>query len=469
MNADEFRNQGHRVVDWVADYLENIDKYPVKSQVSPKEIYDKLPDSPPLEGEEFDELIRDLDEIIMPGITHWQHPSFFAYFNANNSYPSILAEIITAGIGAQCMVWDTSPAAAELEERVMNWFKEMMNLPSAWHGVIQDTASTATLASMISAREKKTGHKINKEGFNDEKLRVYCSEQTHSSIEKGAKIAGFGKKNLVIVPVREDLSMDHLMLEKSIIEDIENGFTPCIVISTQGTTGTLAFDDVKEIGEISRKYDCWHHVDAAWAGNAYLLPEFRKLTDGFDKVDSYVFNPHKWLFTNFDASAYFVKNKDQLISTFEILPEYLKTNTRGKVNDYRDWGIPLGRRFRALKLWFVIRTYGVKGLQQKISEHIRLAEWLEEQIVHHSEFELMAPRTMNLIVFRFNPGKFSEEELNELNEKLLNRINESGDAFITHTRVHSSYVIRVNIGGTAIKKIHLAGIWDALQKYSRLL
>lgn len=468
MNTEEFRINGHKVVDWVADYLENIEKLPVKSQVLPREIFDMLSDTPPLDPEPFSDLMKDLEEIILPGITHWQHPGFHAFFNANSSYPSLLAEMIMSGIGAQCMIWETSPAAAELEEMIMEWFKQMMNLPKSWHGVIQDTASTATLSAMLSAREWKTAHSINENGYQGERLRVYCSEQTHSSVEKGAKIAGFGRKNLVKIPVLNDLSLNPMLLEKAIAEDINNGFTPCIVISTQGTTGTLAFDDVERIGSICEKYDCWHHVDAAWAGNAYLLPEMQHYTHGFDKVDSYVFNPHKWLFTNFDASVYFVKDKEALLSTFEILPEYLKTRTRGKVNDYRDWGIPLGRRFRALKLWFVIRTYGLNGLQHKISEHIDMAKWLEDEINRHPDFELMAPPTMNLVVLRYHP-KEKNTNLNELNEKLLNRINDSGKAYITHTKIKNDYVIRVNFGGTHQNMSHAYKIWDLLKNKSELI
>ena len=464
MTNEEFRKHGYQVIDWIADYLKNIEQYPVKSQVSPGEIMDSLPDRPPAKPEPFDLIMNDLDEKIMPGVTHWQHPGFHAFFNANNSYPSILAEALTAGMGIQGMIWETSPAAAELEEQVMEWFKQMMSLPKDWTGVIQDTASTATLAALLSAREWKTNYEINEKGFHSERLRGYCSAETHSSIEKGVKIAGFGKSNLVKIPVKDDQSMDVALLEKRVIEDLTNGYTPCIIVSTQGTTGTLAVDHVESIGRIAKKYNIWHHVDAAWAGNTFILSEFQHYTRGFDKVDSFVFNPHKWLFTNFDCSAYFVKSKDILLNTFEILPEYLKTGTRGKVNDYRDWGIPLGRRFRALKLWFVIRSYGVEGLQKKLRRHVKWAKWLEQQVIAHSHFELMATNRFSTVILRYNPGNLDEKQLNARNKAILASINKEGKAYVTHTKINHSYVIRVNIGGTYTEFGHVEKIWQILKK-----
>ncbi len=469
MNAEEFRKNGYKTIDWIADYLENIEKYPVKSNVKPGKIFEKFEDTAPNLPDSFDELINDLNQKILPGITHWQHPHFHAYFNANNSYPSILAEAITAGIGAQCMIWETSPSAAELEEKIMEWFKEMMNLPSTWSGVIQDTASTATLAAILSAREWKSDNIINQNGFNNHKFRVYCSSQTHSSIEKGVKIAGFGSQNLVKIDVNPDLSMNTEALENAIISDIEKDYTPCIIISTQGTTGTLAMDDVKKIGDISKRFNVWHHVDAAYAGNAFILPEFHNYTEGYENADSFVFNPHKWMFTNFDCSVYFVKNKDLLLNTFEILPEYLKTGTRGKVNDYRDWGIPLGRRFRALKLWFVIRTYGVSGLRDKIRSHIDFAKWLADQIEKHDTFQVMAPRNLNMVVCRYEPQNVSEKNINSINQSLLESINQSGEAYLSHTKIGDKYVIRINLGGTYMEKHHVENIWEILKKHAKLI
>ena len=398
MNAEEFRKHGHQVIDWVADYLENIEQYPVKSQVNPGDIAAALPMLPPEQGEPFEQLLSDVEEKILPGITHWQHPNFHAYFNANGSYASILAELITAAIGAQCMIWETSPAAAELEERVMEWLINMSGLPQNWDGVIQDTASTGTLVSILTAREKITHFNINNRGFSNEKLRVYCSAQTHSSIDKSVKIAGIGLDNLVKIPVDDEMALLPYLLEEAIKTDLALGKIPCCIITTLGTTGTTAMDPLEAIADIAIKYNVWHHVDAAYAGAAFVLPEYRHFLKGIEKADTYLFNPHKWMFTNFDCTAYFVKDKEALIQTFQILPEYLKTNTRGKVNDYRDWGIPLGRRFRALKLWFVIREYGASGIRIKIKEHISLAAWLEQQVIHHPDFEMVVDRVLSLVV-----------------------------------------------------------------------
>ncbi|MBV6644075.1 MAG: aspartate aminotransferase family protein [Cyclobacteriaceae bacterium] len=467
MNSKDFREQGYRVIDWVADYLENIEKYPVKSQVLPGDTFSQIQEDPPIRPEPFDSLMSDLDEIILPGITHWQHPNFHAYFNGNSSFPSVLAEIITAGIGAQCMVWETSPAAAELEERMMQWFIKTMNLPSEWHGVIQDTASTATLAALLSAREQKTNFDVNNSGFQHNKLRVHCSTETHSSIEKGVKIAGFGRDNLVKVETNDQLAMDSSKLESRIQEDLENNLIPCCVIGTIGTTGTLAIDPIEEIGNIAQKYKLWFHIDAAYAGSGLILPEYYHLTQGFDKADSYVFNPHKWLFTNFDCSAYFVKSKETLLQTFEILPEYLKTKTRGKVNDYRDWGVPLGRRFRALKLWFVFRSFGLDGIQEKLRNHIALAHWLEEQINDHANFELLVPRVMNMVVFRYAKETFSEEELNIKNANLVQQLNDSGAIYLSHTKVRGKYALRLVTGQTTIEMRHVRKAWDLILETSQ--
>ena len=466
MNAKEFRKHGHQVIDWVADYLENIEQYPVKSQVNPGDIAATLPRLPPEQGEPFEQLLSDVEEKILPGITHWQHPNFHAYFNANGSYASILAELITAAIGAQCMIWETSPAAAELEERVMEWLINMTGLPQNWDGVIQDTASTGTLVSILTAREKITRFNINNHGFSNEKLRIYCSAQTHSSIDKSVKIAGIGLDNLVKIPVDNQMALLPHLLEKAIKADLASGKIPCCIITTLGTTGTTAMDPLEAIANIAVKYNVWHHVDAAYAGAAFVLPEYRHFLKGIEKADTYLFNPHKWMFTNFDCTAYFVKDKGALIQTFEILPEYLKTNTRGKVNDYRDWGIPLGRRFRALKLWFVIREYGASGIRTKIKEHIALAAWLEQQVNDHPDFEMVVDRVMSLVVFRC--VKHSDlEKNNAVNAHIVTAVNASGQAYITHTKVNDQYVLRVVTGQTHIQKHHVEKLWKLIQQIAQ--
>jgi aromatic-L-amino-acid decarboxylase len=466
MNAEEFRKHGHQVIDWVANYLENIEQYPVKSQVNPGHIATTLPMLPPEQGEPFEQLLSDVEEKILPGITHWQHPNFHAYFNANGSYASILAELITAAIGAQCMIWETSPAAAELEERVMEWLINMSGLSQNWDGVIQDTASTGTLVSILTAREKITHFNINNRGFSNEKLRIYCSAQTHSSIDKSVKIAGIGLDNLVKIPVDDQMALLPHLLEDAIKSDLALGRIPCCIITTLGTTGTTAMDPLEAIADIAIKYNVWHHVDAAYAGAAFVLPEYRHFLKGIEKADTYLFNPHKWMFTNFDCTAYFVKDKEALIQTFEILPEYLKTNTRGKVNDYRDWGIPLGRRFRALKLWFVIREYGASGIRIKIKEHIALAAWLEQQVMHHPDFEMVVDRVLSLVVFRC--VKYADlEKNNALNAYILTAVNASGKAYITHTKVNHQYALRVVTGQTHVQKHHVEKLWKLIQQIAQ--
>lgn len=472
MRPDEFRKHAHRVVDWMADYMENVESYPVKSSVQPGSIAKQLPSGPPQNPGSFDDFMKDLDEIIMPGITHWQNPNFFAYFPANSSPPSVLAEMITATLGAQCMIWETSPAAAELEERMMIWLRDMIGLPVEFEGVIQDSASTATLAAILTAREKATGFESNNEGLGktgSPVLRIYCSTQTHSSVDKAVKISGIGKKNLVKIAVHDDLSMNADLLAKQIAEDKAKGFLPCCAIASLGTTGTTAVDNLKAIGEVCAANGMWLHVDAAMGGTALILPEFAWMLEGKEYVDSLVFNPHKWMFTNFDCTAYFVKDASTLIKTFEILPEYLKTRTRGKVNDYRDWGVPLGRRFRALKLWSVIRSYGVSGLQEKVRLHVALAAGLAEKIKADNSFEILAPVVMSVVCFRFRPQGVAEDELNNLNEKLNHSLNDTGKLYLSHTVVNGKYTLRMATAQTNVTAAHVDKAWEMIKEHASLL
>lgn len=468
-NIDEFKRYAYEFIDWIADYYKNIESFPVKSQVKPKEIFDKIPDAPPENPETIDEIFKDFREIIMPGITHWQSPNFYAYFPANSSYPSMLAEMLTTALGVQGMKWETSPAATELEEKVMNWLKGMLGLPESFSGVIQDTASTSTLASIICAREKFAAFRINQNGFKDfEGLRLYCSTETHSSIEKAVKIAGIGRNNLVKLGVDDEHRMKTNELEDAIIKDTDKGFKPFCVVAALGTTGSTAVDPLDEISMICKKYNLWLHVDAAFAGSALILPEYRWMLNGAEQADSFVFNPHKWLFTNFDCSAYFVKEKEYLVRTFEIIPEYLKTLSDSKVNNYCDWGIPLGRRFRALKLWFVIRSFGVKGLQEKLRYQISVAKNLETKIRSEREFEILAPVSFNLICFRYKPtGAASEEDLNIINEQLLHKINASGKIYISHTKLNGKYTLRMVIGQTNVREDNANRAWEVIKEISK--
>ncbi len=463
MNHDDFRKNAHQLVDWMADYFQEIEQYPAKSQAMPREIYNQLSDMPPLKGEPFELVFKDFLEKIIPGITHWQHPAFFAYFPANNSYPSVLAEMLTATLGAQCMSWETSPAAAELEEKVMEWLKQMMGLPSDWAGVIQDTASTATLCALLTAREKYSDYQINRQGFAAQRFRVYTSDQTHSSIEKAVKIAGLGSENLVKILSDENFAMRPEALDRAIQTDIASGYQPLCVVATLGTTSSTALDPLRPIGEICQKYGIFLHVDAAYAGTAALLPEKQTMLDGLELADTYLFNPHKWMFVNFDCTAYFVKDKEALLRTFEILPEYLKTSQDHQVNNYRDWGVPLGRRFRALKLWFVIRDFGLEGLQSKLREHLRLAQIFKNALVERADFEILAPVSLNLVCFRWIPqAGLSLEQLNEDNVQLLKALNQTGKVYLTHTKLDGIYTLRAVFGQTYVSEQHVRQFLELL-------
>jgi len=462
MNTKDFREHAHQLVDWMADYLENIEDYRLVPDTKPRQVFEQIPDIAPLKGENFEQIFTDFRQIIVPNMTHWQNPSFFAYFPANSSPPSVLAEMLTATLAAQCMIWQTSPAAAELEEKMMIWLQNLCGLPKNWHGVIQDTASTATLCALLTAREQFSDFQINQKGFQNQQFVIYGSTQTHSSLDKAVKIAGFGIDNLRKIEVDQHFSMKPEILEKTILEDLENGKKPLCVVASIGTTSSTAVDDVVEIGEICQKYGVWLHIDAAYAGNAAILPEKRGFFKGLELADSYVFNPHKWLLTNFDCTAYFVKNKEALIRTFSIMPEYLKTQVDEQVNNYRDWGVQLGRRFRALKLWFVLRSYGSEGLQSILRGHHEFAENFAEKLRQHTDFEIVAPLNFNLVCFRFCPKNHSESELDQLNEQLLHRLNATGKVFLTHTKLNGKYIIRAVFGQTFLEQKHVEKLWELI-------
>ena len=463
MDKETFRRFGHEFVDWVADYMTSgAEKFPVMSRAKPGEIRDRIPQEPPLRGEPMERIFADFREIILPGITHWQHPGWFAYFPANNSPASVLAEILTAGMGVQGMIWQTSPAAAELEEAVMGWLGRMLGLPREMAGVIQDTASTATLCALLSAREKLTDFESNETGLK-RPLRVYASDQTHSSIEKGVKIAGFGRENLRLVPTDAAFAMIPERLEEAVLEDRQQGFLPACAVATVGTTSSTAIDPLRPIGEICRRHGLWLHVDAAYAGTAAILPEKRWMLEGLERADSFVFNPHKWMFTNFDCSAYFVREPADLVRTFEIHPEYLKTGRDSQVKNYRDWGIQLGRRFRALKLWFVLRSYGVEGLQSLIREHLRLAQLFKGWVEEDHRFELLAPVPLSLVCFRFNDGR-SEEALGAFNKKLMDGINATGKIYLTHTALRGKFSLRLVVGQRSTEERHVRAAWELVAK-----
>ena len=467
MKKKEFIINSKNTLDWMINYFDELNKYPVKSKVKPRDVFNKIPKNPPQKSENYSEILDDFKKIILPGMTHWQHPNFHAFFPANNSYPSILAEMITSTIGAQCMIWETSPAAAELEEKVIDWLKNEMGIPKNWSGVINDTASSGTLTSLLTAREIISNYAVNKNGLNKNNFIVYSSKEAHSSIEKAIKIIGIGKNNLVKIDTYDDLSMNVKDLEFKIKRDIGLNKIPLAIVSTFGTTGTVSLDPINKISLIAKKYNVWHHIDAAYAGSALIIKKYQKHIKNIDLADSFLFNPHKWMLTNFDCSIYFVKNKEALIKTFEIFPEYLKTKSKN-VNNYKDWGIQLGRKFRSLKLWFVIRSYGIGGIKKILKKHIKLAKLINEKIEKINDFEITAKRNFNMVNFRFKPIKINDEnKLNNLNKKLLKKLNRSGKIYLSHTKINNIFSLRMPIGNTFSSKKYVISSWNLIKKTAR--
>lgn len=468
MDIDSFRASAHLMVDWMADYFRSIETYPVKAQVHPGTIFDQIPDRAPEKGEPMERIFQDFLEIIMPGMTHWQHPNFHAYFNGNSSYPSVLAEMLTATLAAQCMIWETSPAATELEEKMMEWLKDLLYLPRQWQGVIQDTASTATLVSLITAREKHSDWKVNRQGLvGDKRYRIYASQQSHSSVEKAVRIAGLGGENLVLIEVDDLFALSAKDLRKKVAEDLKAGYVPLWAVATLGTTGSTATDPLGEIAAICKENSMWLHVDAAWAGTAMMLEEYHWLRQDLERADSFVFNPHKWMFTNFDCTAYLVADPESLQRTFTLIPEYLRTPSHGRVNNYSDWGIQLGRRFRALKLWFVLRSFGKEELRSKVANHVKWAGELALLIDQHPQYELMAPAPLATVCFRYCPPEQAEADLNDLNEKLLHLLNKTGKVYLTHTKLKNLFTIRLVVGQTYQQKKHIDKAWKLIQETAR--
>jgi aromatic-L-amino-acid decarboxylase len=469
VNTDEFRRWGHKLIDWLADYQQQVEQYPVMSRVKPGEIRSQLPAAAPAQGESFEAIVRDVEQIILPGITHWQSPNFFGFFPSNNSGPSILGELLSAGLGVQGMLWSTSPACTELETHVLDWLVDLLALPPAFKststggGVIQDSASSAVLCAILAARERATEGQGNLTGV-DGSLTAYISTQTHSSVEKGVRIAGLGSDNLRLIDVDENYAMRPDRLEEAIEKDRAAGRRPCFVCATIGTTSSTAIDPIEKIGRICRRHGLWLHVDAAMAGTAALCPEFHVLQNGLELADSYCFNPHKWMFTNFDCDCFFVADRAGLIRALTILPEYLRNQATesGAVIDYRDWQVPLGRRFRALKLWFVIRSFGVEGLQQRIREHVRLAHEFAEWLQKDHRFELAAPVTFGLVCFRHRGGDAA-------NRQILDALNASGKLLLSHTRLDGKMTLRLSIGQTNTRQRHVEHAWQAIQKMASTL
>jgi len=469
MTPDEFRRYGHAVVDWIADYHSRIESFPVLSQVKPGEVRASLPANPPLHGESFDAVLRDVENLILPGVTHWQSPNFFAYFPGNASGPGILGDLLSSGLGVQGMLWSTSPACTELETHVLDWLVTMLGLPEKFlssrtgGGVIQDTASSAALCALLAGRERATNYVSNKKGC-DGRIVAYVSTQTHSSLQKAAMIAGIGVDNLRSIAVNENFAMRPDALARQIETDKRAGLVPCFVCATVGTTSSNAMDPIPEIARVAQHHNLWLHVDAAMSGTAALCPEFRHLQNGVELADSYNFNPHKWMFTNFDCNSFWVANRKALIQTLSILPEYLRNQATesGAVIDYRDWHIQLGRRFRSLKLWLVIRHYGVEGLQHHIRRHVELAQQFASWVRSDQDFELAAPVPLNLVCFRHKAGDAA-------NQSIMDRLNRSGDLFLTHTKLNGQLTLRLCVGQTNTQARHVERAWKRIREEAEKL
>ncbi len=464
MTPEEFRQHGRAIIDWIARYEERIESFPVLSPVEPGQIRASLPAEPPLLGESFENILRDVDQLIIPGITHWQSPSFFAFFPANASGPAILGELLSAGLGVQGMLWATSPACTELETHVLDWLVDMLDLPPDFKsdgsggGVIQDSASSASLCALLAARERATDYDSNEHGCEG-RLVAYASTQAHSSIEKAVKIAGLGRQNLRLIEVDQGFALRPEALARQIKQDRQAGLVPCFVCATVGTTSSNAIDPLPEIGRICREEGLWLHVDAAMSGTAALCPEYRHIHTGLEWADSYCFNPHKWMFTNFDCDCFYVAERAALIKALSVLPEYLrnKATESGAVIDYRDWQVPLGRRFRSLKLWFVIRHYGVEGLRHHIRRHVELAQRFARWVDADERFELAVPPPLNLVCFRHVGG-------DAINQRLLDRLNGSGHLYLTHTKLNERFTLRLCVGQTHTEARHVHRAWQQIQE-----
>jgi aromatic-L-amino-acid decarboxylase len=452
MTPEQFRVHAHQLVDWMADYLRDVGSGPVTPDVTPGQIRASLPGEPPEQGEPFELIFEDFQRQIVPGMTHWSHPGWFAYFPANSSPPSILAEMLTATLGAQCMSWSTSPAATELEQVTMDWLRQLSGLPEGFTGVIQDTASTATLVALVSARERARAR-------SDAPLTVYASGEAHSSVAKAVRLAGLGDTALRLVPVDDTYAMRPDALQGLIGADRAAGLHPACVVATVGNTSSTAVDPLVPIGSASRENDLWFHVDAAYAGSAALLPECRHHFAGVQLADSYLFNPHKWLLTNFDCTAYYVRDVPSLLRACSITPENLRTAHDADVVNVRDWGIQLGRRFRALKLWFVLRSYGAEGIRAMLRRHLELARQFRAWVEGEPGFEVMAPSPFGLVCFRHHPAGMDEADLDRHNEALLARVNASREVYLTHTRLDGRYTIRMAIGARATELRHVQEAW----------
>jgi len=470
MDTEEFRRFGHELIDWIADYFDHIDDLPVLAAIEPGDLKAQLPPAPPLHGEPMEQIVSDLDRLIVPALTHWSHPSFFAYFATSTSGPGILGELLTAAFDNKAMLWRTSPASTELEEVTLDWLRQMMGLDPGLTGIIYDTASVSSMHAIAAAREG-VEQRIREDGMSGRPdlplLRIYISEQAHSSIEKGVITLGLGQRALRKIPTDAEFRMDVRALAAAIEEDKRAGYLPFCVVATVGTTSTSSIDPVREIVPLCEEHALWLHVDAAYAGSAAIVPEFRPILAGCDRADSLVTNPHKWLFTPFDLSVLYCRHMDLLKRAFSLVPEYLKTPEQEKVRSGSDYGIQLGRRFRALKLWMVIRYFGHEGLAARIREHVRLANLFASWVESAADWELMAAHPLALVCFRSHPSGFAENDLDALNEAIMHGVNASGRALLSHTKLNDKLTLRLSIGNIRTTEAHVRAVWDLLNEQLR--
>jgi aromatic-L-amino-acid decarboxylase len=470
MPPDEFRRHAHRLVDWIADYLQNSERYPVLSRVAPGEIARSLPSHPPEHGEPFDRVLDDFEQTIVPGLTHWNHPGFFAYFAITGSAPGVLGEFLSAALNVQAMLWRTSPAATELEEVALGWLRQLIHLPESFEGVIYDTASVSSLHALAAAREQAIPG-VRTDGLSGRdlpRLRVYCSEHAHSSIDKAVMTLGLGHHALRRISADAEFRMSVDALKSAIAEDRRGGVQPIAVVATVGTTSTTSIDPVDAIAAVCERERLWLHVDAAYAGVAAMIPGYEHVLHGADRADSLVVNPHKWLFTPFDLSAFYCRRMDVLRRAFALTPEYLKTTEAGTVRNLMDTGVQLGRRFRALKLWMIVRHFGAEGLRTRLAEHIRLARLFADWIKADPEFELLAPVPFSVVCFRARPRGIAEAALDELNERLLDGVNASGRVFLSHTRLNGRFTLRLAVGHLRTEERHVREAWNLVRRAAQL-
>lgn len=468
-----FRNFAYQSVDWIVHYLEEMDNYPVLSLTKPGEIKARLPQAPPMQAEQLEKILNDFYEIIIPGITHWNHPRFFGYFSITGSYPGIIGELLASALNVNAMLWKTSPAATELEEVVLDWLRQMVGLPEQFDAVINDTASVGSLCAMAAARECAKLN-IREKGLAGRRdlppLRMYTSDQAHSSIEKAAIVLGIGQENIIKIRSDEQYRMDITALREAIQRDLAQGRKPICVIATIGTTSTTSVDPIESIASICEQFGLWLHVDAAYGGSAAVLPEKRFLFNGWEQADSIIINPHKWLFTPIDCSVLFCRRPEILKQAFSLTPEYLRTPEAGEVKNYMEYGVALGRRFRALKLWLVIRSFGIEKIQSILRQHIAFAQRLATMMQQNDQVELLAPVPFSTVVFRFVPDThFDDDQLNRFNEQLLERVNRTGAVFLSHTKLRDRFALRLAIGNikTTWEDVQLA--WDILQQQAKQL